>query len=300
MLAKWVEDHVEELLDRYVSIRIDEYHDTHPQELLRARTRPVFEYLVKALRHRAPWEPFVKAVVDDILSKGTENASIVSDDTFVAHTSIADVMQKHQVAQREVWMAEVAMQLLEASRHVARAIDAHLRQHVDLLSDQTRERERLQQQVIEAQQSAIHELSTPIIPVLNGIIVMPVIGSIDTLRARDIMRALLEGIRVHRARVVIVDVTGVTVIDTGVASHLTKAIAAARLKGAHAIVTGLSDSAAETVVEMGIDWSGIRTLADLQTGLMEALHEVGLELVNRTRETAGGKQPGAASSRRVP
>src|SRR5690606_38161884 len=113
-----------------------------------------------------------------------------------------------------------------------------------------------------------------------------VVGSVDTRRARDILRALLAGIREHRARVVILDVTGVAIMDTSVASHLTKAIQAARLKGARTIVTGLSDAAAETIVEMGIDWSDIETLGDLQTGLATALHAVGLEVRTKKRRGA--------------
>ncbi len=137
---------------------------------------------------------------------------------------------------------------------------------------------RLQQEVIEAQKRTLQELSTPIIPIMERIIVMPLIGSIDTLRARDITRALLAGIREHRAKVVILDITGVPVVDSGVASHLNKTIQAARLKGARTIVTGVSDAVAEIIVDLGIDWSGIETLADLRTGLLVALSSLGIKL----------------------
>ncbi|MBN1179566.1 MAG: PAS domain S-box protein [Anaerolineae bacterium] len=140
------------------------------------------------------------------------------------------------------------------------------------------ERARLQQEVIEAQQRALEELSTPVIPIMDRILVMPLIGSIDSLRARDITRALLVGIREHRARVVILDVTGVPIVDSGVANHLNKTIQAARLKGARTIVTGISDAVAETIVDLGIDWSTIETLSDLQTGLLAALGGMGIKL----------------------
>jgi PAS domain S-box-containing protein len=149
------------------------------------------------------------------------------------------------------------------------------------------ERERLQQEAIAAHKRAIQELSTPIIPVMGapdgagGIIVMPLIGSIDTLRARDITRALLAGIREHRARVVILDITGVPFVDSGVANYLNKTIQAARLKGTHAIVTGISDAVAETIVDLGIEWGSIETLSDLQTGLVVALNSLGFKLVKR-------------------
>ncbi|MBN1218896.1 MAG: PAS domain S-box protein [Anaerolineae bacterium] len=140
------------------------------------------------------------------------------------------------------------------------------------------ERERLQKEIIEAQQRTLAELSTPVIPVLEGIIVMPLIGSIDTLRARDVTRNLLAGITQHRAKVVILDITGVPIIDSGVAGYLNRTIQAARLKGTRVMVTGISEAVAETIVDLGIDWSNIETLADLQTGLVAALHNLGVEL----------------------
>ena len=113
---------------------------------------------------------------------------------------------------------------------------------------------------------------------MEHIIVMPLIGSIDTLRARDITRRLLAGIREHRARVVIMDVTGVPLVDSGVAAHLNETIQAARIKGARTIVTGISEAVAETIVDLGIDWGGIQTVSDLQTGLRAALAEMGLRI----------------------
>ena len=137
---------------------------------------------------------------------------------------------------------------------------------------------RLQQEVTEAHKRAIQELSTPIIPIMDRILVMPLVGSIDSMRARDITRALLEGINAHRAKVVILDITGVSVVDSGVANHLNKTIQAARLKGARTIITGISDEVAETIVDLGIDWTGIDTLNDLQTGLVVALNSLGIKL----------------------
>jgi rsbT co-antagonist protein RsbR len=143
------------------------------------------------------------------------------------------------------------------------------------------ERKRLQQEIIASQRQVLQELSTPIIPVMDapggagGIIVMPLVGSIDSMRAKDIMRALLAGIRQYRARVVILDITGVPIVDSGVAAHLNKTIQAAHLKGARTIITGISDAVAEAVVDLGIDWSGVETLSDLQTGLVAALAKIG-------------------------
>ena len=146
------------------------------------------------------------------------------------------------------------------------------------LQREVAQRERLQQEVIEAQKAALQELSTPIIPVMERIIVVPLVGNIDSVRARDITRMLLAGIRKHKARVVILDITGVPIVDSGVADHLNRTIRAARLKGARTIVTGISDAVAETIVDLGIDWGSIETLANLQTGLLAALNSLGIEL----------------------
>ena len=140
------------------------------------------------------------------------------------------------------------------------------------------EREHLHQELIEAQQRSIQELSTPVIPIMDRILVMPLVGSIDSMRAKHIMRTLLAGIRAHRAQVVILDITGVPIVDSGVAGHLDKTIQAAQLKGARTIVTGISDAVAEAIVDLGIDWNKLDTLSDLQTGLVVALHSLGIKL----------------------
>lgn len=177
---------------------------------------------------------------------------------------------------------------------IIRDADGTITHYVGYVMDNTRHKEamdeqaRLQQQVIDAQQEALKELSAPVIPVMERIIVMPLIGGIDSLRARDITRALLGGITEYRARIVILDITGVPLVDSGVAEHLNKTIMAARLKGARAIVTGISDAVAETIIDLGIDWQEVQTVRDLQTGLMVALEEVGISL---SRQKDAGNVP---------
>jgi GAF domain-containing protein/anti-anti-sigma regulatory factor len=167
--------------------------------------------------------------------------------------------------------SEVEQQVAERTAELQREIAERERAQAESL--------RLQQEVIEVQKQAIQELSTPIIPVMDRIIVLPLIGSVDSLRAREITRKLLAGIKEHRAKVVILDITGVPLVDSGVAVYLNKTIQAARLKGARTIVTGISDAVAETIVDLGIDWSGVETLSDLQTGLRVALAKMGQRVV---------------------
>ncbi len=165
-----------------------------------------------------------------------------------------------------------------ALKSYSEQLEQMVKERTDELMQEVAERERLQQEIIEAQQQSLQELSTPIIPIMDRIIVMPLIGGIDTMRARDITRSLLAGIRSHRAKMVIMDITGVPVVDSGVAAYLNKTIQAARLKGARTIITGISDAVAETIVDLGIDWSSIETVADLQTGLVVALGDLGIKL----------------------
>jgi rsbT co-antagonist protein RsbR len=128
------------------------------------------------------------------------------------------------------------------------------------------ERER----TIRRQQEAIRELSTPVLQVRGRLLLLPIIGVIDTLRARLITETLLQSIRSNRAKVVVMDVTGVASIDSKVANHLLQTVTAARLMGAVVIVTGLSSDVAQSLVALGIDLARFNTVGDLQGGIEEA------------------------------
>src|SRR6187549_359749 len=129
-----------------------------------------------------------------------------------------------------------------------------------------RERER----IIRQQQDAIRELSTPVLPVREQLLILPIIGILDTERARQLTEQLLTGIRTHRARVVVIDVTGAPEVDEAVANHLVRTVDASRLMGASVIITGLSPKIAQTLVTIGVDLSKMHTIGDLQGGLEEA------------------------------
>jgi len=129
---------------------------------------------------------------------------------------------------------------------------------------------RTRESVIEQQQAAIQELSTPVLPLRPGLIILPIIGTIDTGRARHLTEHLLEGIRAYRAKVVVMDLTGVPAVDSAVANHLLQTVRAARLLGARTVVTGISTQNAQTLTRIGVDLSGLITTADLQGGIEEA------------------------------
>jgi rsbT co-antagonist protein RsbR len=128
------------------------------------------------------------------------------------------------------------------------------------------ERER----VIREQQEAIRERSTPVLQVRERLLILPIIGGLDSQRARQLTEQLLGAIQANRARVVVIDITGVATIDLTVANHLVQTVEAARLMGASAVITGLSSRIAQTLVDLGVDLSMMRTVGDLQGGLEEA------------------------------
>ena len=138
------------------------------------------------------------------------------------------------------------------------------------------ERER----VIRQQQEAIRELSTPVLPVRERLLILPIIGVIDPQRARQLTEQLLVGIRTNRARVVVMDITGVPAIDISVANHLVQTVEAARLLGAAVIVTGLSPEIAQTLVTIGMDLGKMTTVGDLQGGIEEAERLLGYKVVS--------------------
>jgi rsbT co-antagonist protein RsbR len=128
------------------------------------------------------------------------------------------------------------------------------------------ERER----VIRQQQEAIRELSTPVLQVRERLLILPIIGVLDSARARQLTEQLLAAIRDNRATVVVIDITGVATIDRTVANHLVQTVEASRLMGASTILTGLSSEIAQTLVDLDVDLGMMKTVGDLQGGLEEA------------------------------
>ena len=141
------------------------------------------------------------------------------------------------------------------------------------------------------QQEAIRELSTPVLQIRSGLLLLPIIGVIDTHRARLITDGVLRAIRANRARVVVMDVTGVATIDSKVANHLIQTVVAAGLMGAKVIVTGLSSDVAQALVALGLDLGKLNTAGDLQGGIEEAERMLGYRVVRTTPEDPGPMRP---------
>ncbi len=137
------------------------------------------------------------------------------------------------------------------------------------------ERER----IIREQQEAIRELSTPVLQVRERLLILPIIGAIDPQRARQLTEQLLRGIRSNRAKVVVIDITGVAALDSNVANHLVQTVEASRLLGAFVIVTGLSPEIAQTLVTIGVNLGKMNTVGDLQGGIEEAERLLGYKVI---------------------
>jgi rsbT co-antagonist protein RsbR len=131
-----------------------------------------------------------------------------------------------------------------------------------------------QQEIILAQQATLEELSTPLIPISDTVMVMPLIGSMDSRRAQQVLDTLLHGVAVARAEIAIIDITGVSIVDTQVANALIRAALAVKLLGAQVMLTGIRPEVAQTLVGLGVDLSMIITRSSLQSGIALAMQNV--------------------------
>ncbi|WP_046175785.1 RsbT co-antagonist protein RsbRA [Domibacillus indicus] len=135
------------------------------------------------------------------------------------------------------------------------------------------------ERTISLQKIALQELSAPLIPVFDKISVMPLVGTIDTERARQIMENLLEGVVNHRAEVVLIDITGVPVVDTMVAHHIIQAAEAVRLVGAKCTIVGIRPEIAQTIVNLGINLEDVTTTSTMKKGVEQALAATSRQIV---------------------
>jgi rsbT co-antagonist protein RsbR len=135
------------------------------------------------------------------------------------------------------------------------------------------------ERVIRDQQDALLELSTPVLQVRERLLILPIIGVLDTDRAQQLTEQLLHGIRAHRAKLVVIDITGVANVDEAVANSLVDTVTASRLMGADVIITGLSSEIAQTLVTIGVDLSKMHTVGDLQGGIEEAERQLGFRVM---------------------
>jgi rsbT co-antagonist protein RsbR len=142
------------------------------------------------------------------------------------------------------------------------------------------------EEVIFRQQQELMELSTPVVELWTGILALPLIGTLDSARTQVVMESLLQAIVRTGAAIAIIDITGVPTVDTLVAQHLLKTVAAARLMGADCIISGIRPQIAQTIVHLGVDLSEVSTKATLADAFTLALRKTGSSLVAPVRSAA--------------
>jgi rsbT co-antagonist protein RsbR len=136
----------------------------------------------------------------------------------------------------------------------------------------------LVEETLTAQAKSLMEMSTPVTQIWSGILLLPIVGIIDSKRARDIMNATLAKIGETQARIFILDISGVGVVDTAVANHMIKITRATRLMGCDCTISGVSPSIAQTIVDLGIDVGRIKTTSTMKDALADAFSRVGMEI----------------------
>lgn len=141
------------------------------------------------------------------------------------------------------------------------------------------------EKIVRQQQEAIRELSTPVLQIRERLLLLPIIGVLDSQRTRQLTEQLLRNIRTNRARVVVIDITGVPMVDSKVANHLVQTVEACRLMGASVVVTGLSPELAQTLVTIGVDLTKLTAVGDLQGGIDEADRMLGYKVLPVTQAT---------------
>lgn len=181
-------------------------------------------------------------------------------------------------------LKEAVLEMLEAKADLeAYAFFAELSRFIDALGlfmldtyAQTRE------SVIAEQSASLLELSTPVVRLWEGIVSLPLVGTLDSARTQVVMEKLLEALVSTGSDHAIIDITGVPAVDTQVAQHLLKTVMAARLLGAECIISGVRPQIAQTVVALGIDFGTIATKSSLSDALLLALRRSGYDVVKRT------------------
>lgn len=185
-----------------------------------------------------------------------------------AQTSYLIIALKQVLTQRLIAVAPSVAELSAALLWLEQVLDRLAMFSFEAFVE-TRER------IIVQQSLSLMELSTPVLRLWHQVLLLPLVGVLDTARARQLTERLLEAVTRHEALVTIIDVTGVPVLDTSVARHLMKTIDAARLLGTSIVMTGISPEGAQTLTKLGISFSDVTSRASLRAGIAEALYLVG-------------------------
>lgn len=272
ILSSWVDSQLSQ------SGRRDQL-DVHA---LREQSRSFLSGLSEAVQHGydehlsgSGWDE-VRASLSN-LSKDRAIAGFSSSETA---TFIFSLKQPLFSALRTAY-AEEPKALIEAMWHVSTMLDK-----LGLITIEAYQLGR--EQVIDRQHQELLDLSTPVIRLWNGIVAMPLIGTLDSERTQVVMESLLQAIVENEASIAIIDITGVPTVDTQVAQHLLKTVAAARLMGTECIISGIRPQIAQTIVHLGVELGDVTTKSSLADALRVALRKSNLTIVKLDHAVAAG------------
>src|ERR687889_157787 len=230
-------------------------HAMTPQEMA-AETTSVYDNYVEVLETGSveALQRYARDLSERIIPRGVETHEVVGIVLLLRDVLARSLFEKYH---RDFALLNRVLDVYEpAANRIANTVAVSF----------VEERER----VIRQQQDSLIELSTPVLQVRERLLILPIIGVLDEARAAQLTEQLLSGIRSHRAKMVVIDITGVADVDEKVANHLVRTVDASRLMGASVIITGLSPLIAQTLVTIGVDLSKMDTIGDLQGGLEEA------------------------------
>ncbi len=202
-------------------------------------------------------------VVSKIASQLDEKVDEFNRMTISLNLGVSECIKALSEVRQGRLHARVSSSVLDSENELISALGGALNETLGELQDQL--------DTIHRQRVVIQELSTPILQVWDDVLVLPVIGLVDTRRSVEIMERLLAEIVDKQSRFVILDITGVEVVDTKTADHFIKLMKAAELLGATCILTGIRPAVAQTLADIGVDLSSVTTLRNLQAGLKECL-----------------------------
>ncbi|HYI07751.1 MAG TPA: STAS domain-containing protein [Thermoanaerobaculia bacterium] len=221
----------------------------------------------------APVRDFLSGISRSRARQGfspTETATFV----FSLKQPVFDVLRKNVAAE----------ELTDRAWDITTLLDA-----LGLYTTETYQKGR--EEIIARQQQELLELSTPVVQLWEGVLALPLIGTLDSARTQVVMESLLQTIVDTGSEIAIIDITGVPVVDTLVAQHLLKTVAAARLMGADCIISGIRPQIAQTIVHLGVEINDVITKATLADAFAIALKRAGLAVV---RKASAGRAAGAA------
>jgi rsbT co-antagonist protein RsbR len=283
-----VEQHQKEVLAEWLSNQLTSgtWRSGRIQEAqLRDESQRFFGLFASAVQHsvefdtRGPqWADVREFLTELSRSRATQGFSPSQVATFVF--SLKQALFKRATESLKTEPAALATALWEATA----LLDA-LGLYTTELYQQARE------QLIARQQEELIELSTPVVQLWDGILALPLIGTLDSERTQVVMESLLERLVATGSSIAVIDITGVPTVDTLVAQHLLKTVAAARLMGADCIISGIRPQIAQTIVHLGVDLNSVTTKATLADAFAIALKRSGLAITRATGYPGSGQAP---------